>query len=417
MECFTLENGIRVVFEKIEYVKSVTMGVFVGSGSFFETKENNGVSHFLEHMFFKGTKNKSAKEIAEFMDSIGGQLNAYTTKEYTCFYAKVLSEYTEKAMDILSDMLINSTFTDENINLEKKVICEEIKINDDTPEELIFDLISKQVWQNSPLGMPVAGTVESVMNIKRRDILDYYNKHYVGENIVISIVGNFNFEELKDLLEKYFSNGFSKIYTRPQITELPSDCGSLIERKNIKQCQLCISFDALEKGHELMSDLIVLNSVFGGNVSSRLFQKIREENGLSYSVYSFLENYKTRGALMIYAGLNTDELDKVIYLINNEISRLKTEKLNQNEIELAKTQLRSEFVMGLESLSNRMSSYGKGLLLNNKIKSADDVLRKIDAVSSDKIAYLIDLIFDKDKLNIAVLGKVKNNDYRKEILA
>lgn len=411
MECFTLENGIRVVFEKIEYVKSVTMGVFVGAGSFYETTENNGISHFLEHMFFKGTKNKSAKEIAEFMDSIGGQLNAYTTKEYTCFYAKVLSEYTEKAVDILSDMLINSTFTDYNINLERKVVCEEIKINEDTPEDRIFDMISKQTWQKSPLGLPVAGTIESVSKITRDDILNYYQTHYSGENIVISVVGNYDFEKLKYFLEKYFSSGFLTKYIKPEVVENSSDIGTVIEKKKIKQCQLCASFDALEKEHKLIYDLVVLNSVFGGNVSSRLFQKIREEEGLSYSVYSFFESYKTRGALMIYAGMNTDELDKVIFLIHKEIEKLKKDKLTNSEIELAKTQIRSEFVMGLESISNRMSGYGKSLLLNNKIKSTEDILKKIDEVSDKKIAEVIDIVFDNSKLNIAILGNVSKKNY------
>ena len=217
MEFFTLDNGIKVVYEKIDYVKSLTIGVFVGAGSALERKFENGISHFLEHMFFKGTKKRSAKEIAEYMDFCGGQLNAVTSKEYTCFYAKVLHHHADKAYEILSDMLINSTFTEENTELERKVITEEIKLCEDTPEDLIFDMISETMWKDSSLGFPVAGTAESVSGISRDMLLKYYSDNYRGSNMVISVVGCFDISELKLKLSHYFGGISSLGYEKKDI--------------------------------------------------------------------------------------------------------------------------------------------------------------------------------------------------------
>lgn len=412
MEIFTLSNGIKVVFEKIEYVKSLTVGVFVGAGSVFEKKEENGISHFLEHMFFKGTTKRSAKEIAEFMDSCGGQLNAVTSKEYTCFYAKVLNHHAEKAFDILSDMLLSSTFTSENIELEKKVISEEIKIGEDTPEDLIFDMISEQMWKDTSLGRPVAGTCSSVSGIYRDNILDYYSNNYKGNNIVISVVGSYEFDLLMKMLEKYFSDGFSGEYKKVIDTPLINvESGMMLRKKDIEQCQLCMSFEGLSRTDSMLYDLLAVNSVFGGSMSSRLFQKIREENGLSYSVYSYMNSYKKQGSFVVYAGMNSSELEKVLYLINNEIVKLKRDKLTDAEIQLAVEQLRSGMIMGLESMSQRMSSYGKKLLIQNKVEDINDLMSKISEINKEKISASIDRIFDINKLNIAILGNIKEKDY------
>ena len=317
MKFFNLENGIKVVYEKIDYVKSMTVGVYVGAGSYNEKKSENGISHYLEHMFFKGTKNRNAKEIAEVMDFCGGQLNAVTSKEYTLFYAKVLENHSKKAFEILSDMLINSTFTEENIEIERKVITEEIKIGEDTPEDLIFDMISEVTWKNSSLGYPIAGTKKSVSKITRENILNYYNENYRGENIVISVVGYFDENNLKSELEYYFGGISSLKYDKKILKKETVERGILIKDKDIEQCQLCISFEGLKRCDDYVYDLLSVNSLFGGSMSSRLFQKIREENGLSYSVYSYLNTYTTCGSFVIYAGMNADELERVLALINS----------------------------------------------------------------------------------------------------
>jgi len=408
---FKLCNGIRVVCEKIDYVKSISVGVFVGAGSACEKKTENGISHFLEHMFFKGTKTRTAKEIAEFMDYCGGQLNAITSKEYTCFYAKVLENHSDKAFEILSDMLINSTFTAENTELERKVITEEIKIGEDTPEDLIFDMISEITWKNSPLGFPVAGTVESVSGISRDMILKYYKNKYCGENIVISVVGSFDEKDIKDRLENYFGAVPSYSFNKVPDEYINVENGLIIKNKEIEQCQLCISFEGLKRSDEMVYDLLAVNSLLGGSMSSRLFQKIREENGLSYSVYSYLNTYTTNGSLVIYAGMNPDELEKVLKLINDEILALKTCHFTESEIFSAGEQIRSGIIMGLESMSQRMMSYGKNLLLEGKIEDTDTLMNKISKVTCERASLITKKIFDRNKMNIAVLGNVCDKDY------
>ena len=413
MEFFTLDNGIRVVYERIDYVKSLTIGVFVGAGSALEKKCENGISHFLEHMFFKGTKKRNAKEIAEYMDFCGGQLNAVTSKEYTCFYAKVLENHADKAYEILSDMLINSTFTEENTELERKVITEEIKLCEDTPEDLIFDMISETMWKESSLGFPVAGTAESVSRISRDMILKYYSDNYRGLNTVISVVGCFDESELKTKLSHYFGGISSleyekKIYKPEIITK-----GLSIRQKETEQCQLCISFEGLDRSDDAVYDLLSVNAVFGGSMSSRLFQKIREENGLSYSVYSYINTYTKGGSLVIYAGMNADELEKVLSLINGEIKLLKKDRLSETEINSSREQIRSGIIMGLESMSNRMTSYGKNLLLEGKVDDSDMLMKKIGRVNKKRAAEVIERVFDIDKMNIAVLGNVADCDYSK----
>lgn len=411
MEVFSLSNGIRVVFEKIEYIKSITVGVFVGAGSVFETKQESGISHFLEHMFFKGTLKRNAKQIAEFMDSFGGQLNAVTSKEYTCFYAKVLNDHAEKAFDILSDMLLNSTFTQENIELERKVICEEIKIGEDTPEDLIFDMISEKIWGDTALGRPIAGTCKSVLGISRENILDYYHRKYKGDNIVISVVGNYDYNVLKNMLENYFGNGFEGAYNSIVTPYIEVKSGQIIREKEIEQCQLCLAFEGFSRTDSMIYDLLAVNSAFGGSMSSRLFQRIREENGLSYSVYSYLNSYIRQGSLVIYAGMNPLELEKVLALINQEICKLKKDKLSKKEIQFAVEQIRSGIIMGLESMSQRMTTYGKKLLMENKVEDINDILYKISKINEENIEASIERVFDESKLNVAVLGDVKTKDY------
>ncbi len=412
MNYFNLDNGIRVVCEKIDYVKSLSIGVYVGVGSAREQKEENGISHFLEHMFFKGTKTRSAKEIAEFMDFCGGQLNAVTSKEYTCYYAKVLENHRDKAFEILSDMLTNSTFTKENIEIEKKVISEEIKIGEDTPEELIFDLISELTWQKSPLGFPVAGTIDGVSKINRDMILDFYKKYYPGNNMVISVVGSFDENSIKDELDHYFG-GIPTLEYEKEKKEIPKvESGILVRKKDIEQCQLCISFEGLSRSDEYVYDLLSANAMFGGSMSSRLFQKIREENGLSYSVYSYLNTYSDCGSFVIYAGMNPDELEKVLCLINDEINLIKKEGLSEKEILCSTEQLKSSIIMGIESMSNRMSNYGKNLLLQGEIDDYDALMRKISRVDTKRTKEIIERIFVPEKMNIAVLGNVKEKDFR-----
>lgn len=409
---FTLSNGIRVVTETTDYVKSVSAGVWIGAGSANETLNNNGVSHFIEHMLFKGTTSRSAKDIAEYMDAVGGQLNAMTAREYTCYYAKTLSEHMDMAFEILSDMLINSTFSEENIATERKVILEEIYMGEDNPEDYIHDVFCEKLWEDEALGYPIAGTAKTLDSIDRRAICNYFSDMYVGGNIVISVVGNFDEEKAVEIME----DKFGKIKRTPLIVQeqkrIELKRGVELVKRDVEQCQVCIGFGGYSRSDAKNYDLAVVNALLGGNMSSRLFQKVREESGLAYSIYSYTSSYRNNGSLCIYAGLNTDELEKALEIINCEIACLKRDKLSRDEVNMAKNQLKASVVMGSEGCSARMSSYGKSILFENRVKSLDDIIGLIEDVNYDRVAEVIDDIFDRDKLTLAVLGKIDGDGER-----
>ncbi len=409
---FGLKNGIRVVTEQIDYVQSVSIGVWIGAGSAMENYENNGVSHYIEHMLFKGTTRRSAKQIAEDMDKVGGHLNAVTSKEYTCYYTKTLTEHTNLAIDVLSDMIINSTFTDENIKTERGVIGEEISMCDDNPEDVVHDTLSRIVWKNDALGFPIAGTMESLARIDRKTMLDYKGNFYCGENIVISVVGNFDEDEVMYMLEKSFSQIPSKV-KKPYIQSPLKVCrGIEVVRKDIEQCHLCLGLQGFPRQTEKLYDLLVANAVFGGNMSSRLFQKVREEMGLAYSIYSYSNTYVKNGSMVIYAGLNPEKLLETTNIINEEICKLKNYGLSIEEIAVAKEQMKASMVMGLESVSSRMSNYGKSLLFDNKVQSVEDLAMEIDRVDEKSVAETLNEVLDRNCLNIALCGKITASEER-----
>lgn len=406
---FELSNGICVVTEYIDYVKSVSAGVWVHAGSAMEHEKNNGVSHFIEHMLFKGTTSRSAKDIAEFMDAVGGQLNAVTAREYTCYYTKTLSEHLGMAIELLSDMLKNSTFTQENIDIERKVVLEEISMGEDDPEDLIHDILSAAMWKGEALGFPIAGTAKSLEGIDRKAMLDYFRDNYSAENIVISVVGNFDeAEAIAELEEKFGDIEKRKIIREPQ-KKLELKKRIEIVKKDVEQCQLCLGFDGYSRGDSLNYDLSVVNALFGGNMSSRLFQKVREESGLAYSVYSYSSSYQNNGSMTVYAGLNTESLARALEIINREIKILKRKKLTKAEVETAKTQLKASVVMGSEGTSARMNAYGKSLMFEERAKTIDDIIEFIDGISQERVAEVIDYVFDQSKMTVAVLGRIKEN--------
>lgn len=404
----TLSNGIRVVTEKIDYVRSVSAGVWVGAGSAMENKSNNGVSHFIEHMLFKGTKRRSARDIAEYMDRVGGQLNALTAKEYTCFYAKTLTEHYDMSFDILADMIVNSTFSEENISTERRVIAEEINMCDDSPEDYIHDCLSRLVWRDEPLGYPIAGTVKSIDGIGRRELLDYRDCLYCGENMVISVVGSFDEKEALDKLESYF--GGIKRHTEADLGQKRLNVvrDTEIIKKDTEQCHICMGLEGVSRDDDRIYDLLIINALFGGNMSSRLFQRVREDAGLAYSIYSFANTYKNNGSWVLYAGLNTESLFDAMKIIDEETVRLKRDKLTREEIDVAKEQMKASVIMGIESMSGRMSSYGRSVLFDNKIRTPEEIIAQIESVNTDSVAETIERVFDIDKLNIAVTGRIEN---------
>jgi predicted Zn-dependent peptidase len=411
-----MKNGIRVVTEEIPYVNSVSVGIWVKVGSRNESVDINGVSHFIEHMLFKGTEKRSAKEIANSIDKIGGQLNAFTSKESTCYYAKVLDSHFDIALDVLADMFLNSTFVKEEIEKEKGVIMEEINMYEDSPEDLVHDLFSQGVWDGNPLGMSILGTEESLTALNRDIIVKYYKENYIPENIVISIVGNIKHEVAVEKVEKHFGH-LKPGGKKSSIIEKPSFNPIKITRsKDTEQVHLCIGFDGIETDNEAFYPMLTMNNIFGGAMSSRLFQNIREDKGLAYSVFSYPSSYQDCGLFSIYAGMKASQLKNVTQLIMDEINELMKNGLTEEELYDSKEQMKGSYTLGLESTSGRMISIGKSELMNNRIYSPAEVLEKIDKVDMDSVNNVIKRIFDLNKIGGAVIGPFDNKVDLKDIL-
>ncbi|MDD3705366.1 MAG: pitrilysin family protein [Clostridiaceae bacterium] len=410
----TLINGIRIVTEEIPYVNSVSIGIWIKAGSRYENLENNGISHFIEHILFKGTKNRSAKDIANSIDKIGGQLNAFTSKECTCFYAKVLDTHFDTALDVLSDMFFNSNFDCGEIDKERGVVLEEINMYEDTPEDLVHDLFSQTVWSGNPLGMSILGTEESLGNLNREKIIQYFNENYCPKNIVISVVGNFKQNDIVNKIKAYFENVEQKDKTDAQI-EIPHfEPEYILKSKSTEQVHLCMGFNGVDVKSKAFYPLLILNNVFGGAMSSRLFQKIREDRGLAYSVFSYPSSFEDCGLFSIYAGSKPDNLKSVTELIMEEIYTIKDKGITEEELYDSKEQLKGSYILGLESTSGRMISIGKSELLLDKIYLPSEILAKIDMVDMDSVNSIIKQIFDIDNMGAAIIGSMKKRtDIRK----
>lgn len=404
---YLLDSGIKVVTYKMPEMKSVSVGLWLNVGSRSETPENNGVSHFIEHMLFKGTEKRSAKKISQIFDSIGGQLNAFTGKECTCFYTKTLSDYLELSIDVLSDMFFNSVFAEHEITLERNVVLEEIDMYEDSPEELVNDLIAETVWKDS-LGYPILGSRKNIEEITREKILDYKNKNYTYNRMVISVAGNFNEKELLKYLNKYFNKEMKEkseiIY---QTNKFQS--GSIIRNKEIEQAHICIAYPGLKSRDDLVYPMLALNLVLGGGMSSKLFQEIREKRGLAYSVFSYTSSYMEEGLFSIYAGCNPKNEKKVINIIDSQIEKIINKGLTKKEIENAKQQLKGNFLLGLENTTSLMSYGGKSECLWSEIETVDEVLKQINDVNEENINEVIKKVFMRDKRTIAIVKNTMNN--------
>lgn len=401
-----LENGVSIVMEQISSVRSVALGIFIRNGSINETSKSNGISHFIEHMLFKGTNKRTSKDIAEEMDNIGGQLNAFTAKEYTCYYARVLDTHIDTAIDVLTDMIFNSKFDSIDIEKESKVILEEINMYEDSPDDIVFTKLQKEIWENSPLAYNVLGTKENVSSFKRQDFIEYMNNKYVGENIVVAIAGSFDKEKILEVIKQKMSSmpkGKANLEADKQYIYTPSRTKVY---KDIEQLHLAIVFDGISIKDKYNYSMSLLNAIIGGGMSSILFQKVREEHGIAYSIYSYNNSYVNNGLFNIYVALNKSQLDKTVNIIYKEIANLKNNKITNEQIEKTKEQLKSNYIMGLESTSNRMSSIGRSKVLVNKIKTPDEIIQEVDLIKKEDIDYLIDKVFNMDKMSISLVGKV-----------
>jgi predicted Zn-dependent peptidase len=391
IEKHTSKNGLRIVLENIPAVRSVTIGIWVKTGSRNENEQNNGISHFLEHMFFKGTKTRSAADIAEAFDAIGGQVNAFTSKEYTCFYAKVLDAHKDYALEVLADMFFNSTFEPEEMEREKKVVYEEIKMYEDTPDDIVHDLLARASYGDHPLGYPILGTENHLRTFTPDKLREYIDTHYLPENVVISVAGNVE-TDFVSKIESYFGSYGAKS-EKPQIYH-PTFLSETIERhKETEQAHLCIGYNGLSLGSENIYSLIILNNVLGGSMSSRLFQEIREKRGLAYSVFSYHSTFLDNGLLTIYAGTGKEQLPLLKETIEGTIHTLVDKGITDKELRNSKEQLKGSLMLSLESTNSRMSRNGKNELLLKRHRTLDDIIQEIDAVSHESIRQVIDTIF------------------------
>jgi len=400
-----LPNGVRVVSEAIPYVKSVTLGIWVGTGSRSEEEHNHGISHFIEHMVFKGTNNRSAKDIAETVDEVGGQLNAFTGKEYTCYYIKVLDTHLELALDVLSDMLLSSNFDGEDINREREVVLEEVHMYEDTPDELVHDIHLSHIWAGHALGRNILGTIPSIEKFDNSLIREYYNEFYTPDNIVIAAAGNLNHERLEELAERYFGkmtgNRQQKQIAPPKIVPV-----NTVQIKAIEQVHLCLGTTSVSQSSPDIYTMHILNNILGGGISSRLFQSIREDKGLAYSIYSYQTNYSDCGLFTIYAGTRPSNTAQVTELIWQNITELKAQGITPRELTKTKEQLKGSLLLGLESSSSRMSRIGKMELTLGKYITLDEIVTKIDKVSLEDLRQITQELFIPETLCFTALGPV-----------
>ncbi|SES76505.1 Predicted Zn-dependent peptidase [Oceanobacillus limi] len=402
----TSKNGLRIVLENIPAVRSVTIGVWVLTGSRNETRQNNGISHFLEHMFFKGTESRTAIEIAEAFDSIGGQVNAFTSKEYTCYYAKVLDTHKEYALEILADMFFNSSFDEEEMEREKKVVYEEIKMYEDTPDDIVHDLLARASYGEHPLGYPILGTEDQLKTFKPTTLQNYVKERYVPGNVVISVAGNVD-ESFIHKVEGYFGTYESNV--SQDAIAAPTFIGEQIERnKDTEQAHLCIGYNGLPIGDPNMYSLIIMNNVLGGSMSSRLFQEVREKQGLAYSVFSYHSSFLDSGILTIYAGTGKEQLPLLKETIEKTTENLIANGLSDKELKNSKEQLKGGLMLSLESTNSRMSRNGKNELLLRKHRTLDEMIAEIDAVDHESIQKAIQNTFNNQPSTALIAPKISN---------
>lgn len=408
-----LDNGIQIVTETMPFVRSISLGIWVKVGSQNEIPNLNGISHFIEHMLFKGTSKRSAKDIADQMDAIGGQMNAFTTKQMTCYHTRILDENFDKALEIMADMFLNSTFDENEMAKEKKVIIEEINMYEDTPEELVFEIMNEKVWKGSSISYPILGSIQNVQNFTRDHLLAYYQNNYIPENIVITVAGNFETSKMIYKLKQYFDSMPTKNCFR-----LPFNAkykkGIVCKEKNIEQLHLCLGFPGIKISFEESYAVALLNTILGGGMSSRLYQKIREENGLAYSLFSYNYAYESVGLFTIYAAVNPEQAEKCVQVILDEIKNLQFDPITNEQLSKTKEQLKSTYLMSLENSANRMNSLGKSIISYDKALTPEQIIRQIDQVSIDQIYRLINYIFRFDLLSLSAVGK-GNYDFERII--
>jgi len=405
-----------VLTERMPHVRSVSVGVWLARGSRHEPVELSGIAHFVEHMLFKGTSTRSAEDIAQTIDSIGGQMDAFTSKEYAGYYLKVLDEHLPLAVDVLSDIITRPAFAAEDIEREKKVILEEIKMVEDTPDDLVHEIFTEHLWQGHPLGRPILGTPDTVSALDAATIRRYFDGTYTAPNLIVAAVGNIEHERVVELVSNAFAGVSSSgaALTDQPPTVVPA---IVVRNKELEQSHVCLGTGAYPQDHENRYVSYVVNTVLGGSMSSRLFQNVREKRGLAYAVFSGLTAYRDTGAVTIYAGCANEAVGELIDVVMAELRRFKDESLSPAELRRAKDHLKGNLMLGLESTSSRMSNLARQEMYFDRPYDLDDTLRGVEAVSHEAIARVTEELFDGSELSATVLGAVNGLEIPRERLA
>jgi predicted Zn-dependent peptidase len=404
---YVLDNGIPLITERIKDFRSVTLGIWVRVGSRYETFEKNGISHFLEHMFFKSTKRRTARDIAVEIDTLGGDLNAFTSRENTVFYVKVLDEQIERGIDLLTDIYIHSTFPEEDIEKEKRIIKEEVKMVEDTPDDYIYDLFYQTVWGKEGIGQPVLGRRETIKSFTREDLTGHIKKYYGTKDTLVACAGNFHVDTLVSRLNH--SLGGLRRGSDPKKGKDPEfRPGRVVTTRDLSEVHICIGVEGLHQASADRYALYLLNAALGAGVSSRLFQEIRERRGLAYSIYSFIASYLDTGLWAVYAGTSKKVVRDVIDLITSEMTGLK-DTITEAELRRAKDQIKGNLILGLESTNSRMQNIARQEIYYGRFISPEETIREIDAVSLGQVQELAGRLVNADRLALTILGPVPDS--------
>ncbi len=410
-----LDNGIRVITERMPHVRSVAVGVWVETGSRHEIGTRGGVSHLIEHLVFKGTATRTAEEIARTMDSVGGQMDAFTTKEHTCFYVQVLDDHLPLAVDLLTDILLHPLFNGDELEREKSVVLQEIKMVEDTPDDVIHDIFSAQIWPGHPLGRPILGTRDSVNGFSRDVVLGHFGDEYVPPRIVISVAGNATHGQVVDLFGARM-NGF-RHEANDRVDEPPTLTPSVnIVHKSLEQVHVVMGFPGLSQSAPARYALFVLNDVIGGSMSSRLFQEVRERQGLVYSIHSGVQAFVDTGMLYLYAATDPGNFSKVLKSILKEIRELKKNGVTAEELARSKDHLKGSLMLSLESTSSRMNRLAKHEMHLGSFLTLDQMLASIDAVRHEEVQALVSELLDEERLALTTLGPLDRRNLPRELL-
>ena len=412
-----LPNGLVVISEEMQHIRSVSIGIWIKSGSRDEDPQWNGISHFVEHMVFKGTKHRSAEDIARQVDSIGGNMDAFTAKETICFNIKVLDDHLPIAMDVLSDLVLNPVFETKDITRERSVILEEIKMDEDNPDYLVHEIFTQNFWKDHPLGKPILGTKETVRRFEQPVIFDYWGQRFNPSNMIICAAGHLNHKQFVGLVAEKFQhlkpvqNGYhtSPPHINPRI--------NMRNKKALEQVQICVGVPAYPIAHQKRYSSYVLNTVLGGGMSSRLFQNVRERQGLVYAIYSDLNPYRDTGCLSIYAGTSKESAPKVVQSIVAELRKLKTELVPPDELRRAKDQLKGSLMLGLESSTSRMSNLARQEMYFDRFAGLDELIEKIEAVQAEDLKQIAEEFFRQELIAVTVLGNLNGLKISRDQLA